>query len=198
MTGIETPITIIIADFAQSDSIVDCLKNLNSWSPKKILVSNDLNAKNRLKNDLACNFIFHKSNNICQLWEQGLASSETKWNLLITSNEIVTGKLKKSIESKIKNQLTTDKLFKIRKKIVFLKKVLKYPLEWPIDLPSSLVFIHHKDNFILKAKTSDQSQHLQGELIHLVLLLLKTVLKKFWEWLRPRLTGFSFYLNHQN
>ena len=165
MTGIESSITIIIADFAQSESIVDCLKNLSSWPPKIILVSNDSNAKSRLKEDFSYNFISHKSKNIYQLWEQGLASSETKWNLLITSNEIVTGHLKNSIETKIKDQLTTDKLFKIKKKIVFLKKVLKYPLEWPIDLPSSLVFIHHKDNFILKAKASDQSPLLQGELI---------------------------------
>ncbi len=165
MTGIKTPITIIIADFAQSDSIADCLKNLNSWTPKKILVSNDPNVKNRLKDDFLYNFIFHRSQNISQLWEQGLASSETKWNLLITSNEIVTGQLKNSIETKIKDQLTTDKLFKIKKKIVFLKKVLKYPLEWPIDLSSSLVFVHHKDNFILNAKTLSQSQLPKGELI---------------------------------
>jgi ADP-heptose:LPS heptosyltransferase len=165
MTGIETPITIIIADFAQSDSIVDCLKNLNSWSPKKILVSNDLNAKDRLRDDFSYNFIFHESQNIHQLWEQGLASSETKWNLIISSNEIVTGHLKNSIESKIKDQLTTEKLFKIKKKIVFLKKVLKYPLEWPTDFSSCLVFIHHKDNFILKAKPPSKSPLLQGELI---------------------------------
>ena len=165
MTGIETSITIIIADFAQSDSIVDCLKNLNSWSPRKILISNDLNVKNRLKDDFSHNLIFHKSQNIYQLWEQGIAASETKWNLLITSNEIVTGHLKNSIESQIKTQQTTDKLFKIKKKVVFLKKVLKYPLEWSSELSSSLIFIQQKDNFILKVKTHGQSQLLQGELI---------------------------------
>ena len=130
MTGIETPLTIIIADFAQSNSIVDCLKNLNSWSPRKILISNDPNVKNRLKDDFSHNLIFHKSHNIYQLWEQGIAASKTKWNLLITSNEIVTGHLKNSIESQIQDQQKTDKLFKIKKKVVFLKKVLKYPLEF--------------------------------------------------------------------
>ena len=165
MTGIEPSITIIIADFAQSDSIVDCLKNLDSWSPKKILVSNDLNAKNRLNDDFSHKLIFHKSKNIYQLWEQGLAASNSKWNLLITSNENVTGHLKNSIESKIKAKHTTDTLFKIKKKVVFLKKVLKYPLEWSSELSSCLIFIHHKDNFILKAKTHDKSPLLQGELI---------------------------------
>ena len=165
MTGIETPLTIIIADFAQSNSIVDCLKNLNSWSPRKILISNDPHVKNRLKDDFSHNLIFHKSHNIYQLWEQGIAASKTKWNLLITSNEIVTGHLKNSIDSQIKTQHKTDKLFQIKKKVVFLKKVLKYPLELPRELPSFLIFIQQKGDFILKVKTHEQSQFLQGELI---------------------------------
>ena len=149
MTGIETPITIIIADFAQSDSIVDCLKNLNSWSPKQILVSNDLNAKKRLQDDFCDTFIFHNSKNIYRLWEQGLAESKTQWNLLITSNEIVTGHLKNSIENQIKTKPTTEKLFRMKKKVVFLKKVLKYPLEWPAEFPSCLIFTPQKNNFVV-------------------------------------------------
>ncbi len=165
MNAIETPITIIIADLSQSDSIDDCLNNLNSWFPKKILVSNDLHTKNRLKNDLTPSFIFHKSKSIFQMWKQGLAASKTQWNLLITSNEIITGHLKNSIENQIKTKPTTEKLFRIKKKVVFLKKVLKYPLEWPAEFPSCLLFTQQKDNFILTSKPLKQTSFLTGELI---------------------------------
>ena len=165
MNGLKIPITIIIADYSQSDSIIDCFKNLNSWFPKKILVSNDLHAKNRLKDETSLNFIFHKSQSIYQMWEQGLAESKTQWNLLITSNEIVTGRLKRSIEDQIKNKPAIERLFKLKKKVVFLKKILKYPLEWPNELPSSLIFIPKKNSFILANETLKQDSFLSGELI---------------------------------
>ena len=124
MIKIEESITVIIADYSQSDSVVDCLKNLNSWFPKKIIVSNDLNARSRLEDYPSHDLIFHKSQSISQLWQQGISASKTKWNLLITSNEIVTGHLKKSIEDQIKTQQTSENIFSIKKKVVFLKKVL--------------------------------------------------------------------------
>lgn len=166
MTGNEASITIIIADYSQSDSVVDCLKNLNSWFPKKIIVSNDFNARSRLKDYPSHDLILHKSQSISQLWQQGISASKTQWNLLISSNEIVTGHLKKSIENQIKTQPTSEKLFNIKKRVVFLKKVLKYPLEWPAEFPSCLIFIPQKNSFTLEEKSQYKNVFLSGELLH--------------------------------
>jgi hypothetical protein len=145
------PVTLIIADFSPRVSITDCLKNIDSWSPQKIIVSNNLKNKDLLSKYPSFQFVYCESKSIFQLWSIGVKESKTRWNLLIASNEVVTGRLKISIENKIKNNSSTEKLFKINKKVIFLKKVLKYPLEWICEFPSSLVFIPEVGNFTLEA-----------------------------------------------
>jgi heptosyltransferase III len=160
------PVTLIIADFSPRVSITDCLKNIDSWSPQKIVVSNNLKNKDLLSKYPSFQFVYCESKSIFQLWEIGIKESKTRWNLLITSNEVVTGRLKISIESQIKNNPNTEKLFKINKKVIFLKKVLKYPLEWVCEFPSSLVFIPEVGNFTLEAGLYNSSPFLEGELVH--------------------------------
>ncbi len=160
------PFTLIIADCTPEASIADCLKNLSSWSPRKIIVSNNLNPEERFPDNLVAESIFCDSKSILRLWERGIKESKTQWNLLITSNEIVTGQLKISIEKQVKNDPNSQELFKLKKKIIFLKKVLKYPLEWPCEFPSSLVFIPDIKNFSLEPGRHDSSSFLEGELVH--------------------------------
>jgi ADP-heptose:LPS heptosyltransferase len=160
------PLTIIIADCASQDSIADCLGNLKSWFPHKIIVSSRSHLKDRLQDDRTLKFIFYESQSTYQLWKRGIRESKTQWNLLITSNEIVSGHLKGSIENQIKNSPATEELYKIKKKVIFLKKVLKYPLEWPAEFPSSLIFIPQIENLSLGPGSYDASSHIPGELIH--------------------------------
>ena len=160
------PFTLIIADFTPEASIADCLRNLSSWSPRKIIVSNNLNPEERFPDNLVAESIFCDSKSILRLWERGIKESKTQWNLLITSNEIVTGQLKISIEKQVKNNPNSQELFKLKKKIIFLKKVLKYPLEWPCEFPSSLVFIPDIKNFSLEPGRHDASSFLEGELVY--------------------------------
>jgi ADP-heptose:LPS heptosyltransferase len=162
----EIPLTIIIADYSQQDSIADCLGNLNSWFPPMIIVSNNSHLNDQLRDDFTSTFVLHKSNSIYQLWKRGITESKTHWNLLITSNEIVTGQLKKSVENQIKNISTTKKLYKFKKKVIFLKKVLKYPLEWPAEFPSSLIFISHIGNLPFGPGPYHSSPYLPGEVVH--------------------------------
>jgi heptosyltransferase-2 len=159
-------LTLIIADYCQHDSLFDCLNNISSWFPDTILVSNNPHIKERLKEDSIPNLAFHNSQSIYRLWEEGLSKSKTKWNLLITSNEIVTGELKNSIENQIISKPTTEKLYKIKKKVIFLKKVLKYPLEWPCQLASCLIFSPHEEAHSLNLIAHKNSSYLQGELVH--------------------------------
>jgi len=160
------PFTLIIADCAPEASIADCLKNVSSWFPRKIIVSNDPNLKEGFPDNLVAESIFCDSKSILQLWERGIKESKTQWNLLITSNEIVTGQLKISIENQVKNNPNSQELFKLKKKIIFLKKVLKYPLEWPCEFPSSLVFIPDIKNFSLASGRHGSNAFLEGELVH--------------------------------
>ena len=39
--SLKIPLTLIIADYASQTSITDCLKNISSWSPRKVIVSNN-------------------------------------------------------------------------------------------------------------------------------------------------------------
>ena len=162
----EIPLTIIVADYSQQNSIADCLGNLNSWPPPRIIVSNNSHLKDQLREDFASKFILYKSNSIYQLWKRGLKESKTQWNLLITSNEIVTGQLKRSVENKIKDLPTTEELYKLKKKVIFLKKVLKYPLEWPAEFPSCLIFISQTGNLPFGSGSYRSSSYLPGELVH--------------------------------
>ena len=160
------PLTLIVADHASSLSITDCLKNINNWSPRKIIVSNNSKIKDKLSGYKSSEAIYYDSISSCELWKKGIQESKTQWNLLITSNEIVTGQLKNSIESQVKNHPSAEELFKIRKKVIFLKKVLKYTLVWPDEFPSSLIFIPDLKNFTLKPGIYESSPFLEGEIVH--------------------------------
>ena len=158
-------LTIIVADHSSSVSITDCFKNIKNWSPLKIIVSNNSRITDKLSEYKPTEVIFCDSKSSCELWEKGIQKSKTQWNLLITSNEIVTGQLKNSIESQVKSYPKTEEIFKIRKKIIFLKKVLKYPLVWPDEFPSSLIFIPNLTNFTLKRGVYKSSPFLEGEIV---------------------------------
>ena len=113
------PLTLIIADYASQTSITDCLKNISSWSPRKVIVSNNPKLKEQLPELTTSELFFSDSKSSYQLWKKGIKESKTQWNLLITSDEIVTGQLKNSIENQVKNSPDTEELFNIRKKVIF-------------------------------------------------------------------------------
>ena len=46
--SLKIPLTLIIADYASQTSITDCLKNISSWSPRKVIVSNNPKLKEQL------------------------------------------------------------------------------------------------------------------------------------------------------
>jgi len=159
-------LTVIIADCTSKDSIADCLKNIDSWFPQKIFVSNNFNRKEQLPEIYDGEFIHFNAIGVYQLWKKGVMQSKTQWNLLITSNEILTGRLKIAIENKIKNNPELEELFKLNKKVIFFKKVLKHPLEWVCEFPSSLFFTPKPGRFSLTPGSYNSSCFLDGEIIH--------------------------------
>ncbi len=161
------PLTIIIADYATQTSIKDCHENVRNWSPSKIIVSNNPNNfKEELLEHGATELVYCDSKSIYQLWKKGIKQSKTQWNLLITSNEVVTGRLKNYIEHQINSGADVEQLFKVRKKIIFLRKVLKYPLVWHDEFPSSLIFIPDLKKFTLKPGVYKTNLYLEGEIVH--------------------------------
>ena len=163
--SLKIPLTLIIADYASQTSITDCLKNISSWSPRKVIVSNNPKLKEQLPELTTSELFFSDSKSSYQLWKKGIKESKTQWNLLITSDEIVTGQLKNSIENQVKNSPDTEELFNIRKKVIFFKKVLKYPLLWPDEFPSSLIFIPDLKNYTLKPGVYKTNSYLGGEIV---------------------------------
>ena len=164
--SLKIPLTLIIADCASTPDFKDCLQNIASWFPRKIIVSNNSILKDQLPQGMELEFIYHNSNSTYEMWRRGIEESKTQWNVLITSSEIITGRLKKSIENKISNSLRLDGLFKFKKKAIFFKKVLKYPLEWPDEFPSGLVHVSEIGKFKLPKGFYSSSSFLDGELVH--------------------------------
>ena len=91
--SLKIPLTLIIADCASTPAIKDCLQNIASWFPRKIIVSNNSILKDQLPQGNKLEFIYHNSNSTYKMWERGIEESKTQWNVLITSSEIITGRL---------------------------------------------------------------------------------------------------------
>ena len=78
------------------------------------------------KNRLAAVVSFEGSTDkLRSCWECGLSQVNTPWVLLIRSNEIITGQLRKSIAEKIKTNGNNPCQHPLKSTIIFLKKRLK-------------------------------------------------------------------------
>lgn len=153
-------LTVIIASIDDGKRIGDCLDGLRGWFPRIIMVGN---RKPRSAVD-EIEWIHCNSTDSSYLWERGLEESRTPWNLLILSQEVVTGKLKRVVEEHIKSD-NASAIFLPSRKIIFLRKVLKYPLMWPGEFPSCLLYASDPRDITLDSPIPQKP--MAGELIRL-------------------------------
>ena len=98
-------------------------------------------------------------------WSIGLTQMSARWILLIRSNEIVTGQLRKSIVEQSATQRDDSCQCPLPRTMVFLKKRLKHPLDWSDTKPSRLIHLP-PDNETTSTDSLPQEQiHFDGELI---------------------------------
>ena len=133
-------ITAIVSFGGSLEKLNSCLQALNTWIPQIIVVlpeNNDI--EKQITNKFNVSVCLRKASSSKSNWESGLNQTNTPWALLIRSNEIVTGQLRQSITEKIKTSGGETYKYSLPLTMVFLKKRLKYPLDWNDSQPSLLV-----------------------------------------------------------
>tara|TARA_B110000438_G_scaffold281687_1_gene308065 strand:+ start:150 stop:1955 length:1806 start_codon:yes stop_codon:yes gene_type:complete len=146
------------------DKLRSCLKSLSSWVPEVIVVVRDNeNSAKRIIEEFKMSICIHSVTSTSAQWECGLAQTNSSWVLLVNSNEIITGQLRKSIVEKTKVCLDNPCKFALSPTIIFLKKRLKYSLDWHDSQPSYLTYLSKNVSTIQTLKTNNFL--FEGELI---------------------------------
>lgn len=159
--GLKNNLTVIIAALNDHASFLDCLDGLRNWPVRIIIVSKQATDIENIVITEGYEWVRFDSSCTLSLWDKGLERSVTPWNLLIRSNEVVSGRLKKTIEKRISQSCSKPVLYLPQLKIIFLKKVLKYPLIWSGEPFSGLLY-----SPVLKSNLSTiMKGSLEGELI---------------------------------
>ncbi|MEE9258055.1 MAG: glycosyltransferase family 9 protein [Nitrospinaceae bacterium] len=163
----ESNLTAIVAVEDSAGKLRSCLKALNRWIPDILVVHPlpDEEIENTAR-ALGAATVQHPSLETTALWEAGIRQAETSWFLLIRSNEIVTGQLRKSIMEKTGNPCESPTSFLLPRTMVFLQKRLKYPLEWT-GLHSSRLVFAPSGSIPAGLQEMREARHpFEGELIH--------------------------------
>ena len=99
--NLKDDLTVIIAATSDHTSFSDCLDGLRNWPVRIVVVSEKSAVVEKMVRGEGCEWIQQDSPCSLFLWNKGLECSSTPWNLLIRSNEVVSGRLKKNIEKKV-------------------------------------------------------------------------------------------------
>ncbi len=154
----------VVSFEGQPEKLRACLRALASWVSPIIVVhyESDEGAKQIAEefkaSTLACSDLDTNSK-----WSFGVSQANKRWVLLIRSDEVVTGQLRKTIVEKLKNKEDTPCQYPLPLTMVFLKKRLKYPLDWHDAQPSSLTCLSQNTKALRKLPKKHAS--FDGELI---------------------------------
>ncbi len=106
-----------------------CLMSVSSWASETIIiVSEGDEVSIKISEEFGAKVHFCNNHNVRIRWEAGLSILDTSWGLLIRSTEIVTGKLRNSITDILKKTVEKSCKIQLPRKVIFLGKRLKYPL----------------------------------------------------------------------
>ena len=116
----------VVSFEGSTDKLRSCLEALRNWVPEIVVVirDNEDSAK-QVIDEFNLSVCIHSISITSARWEYGLSQINTPWVLLIRSNEIITGQLRKSIAEKIKTNGNNPCQHPLKSTIIFLKKRLK-------------------------------------------------------------------------
>jgi ADP-heptose:LPS heptosyltransferase len=156
-------LTAVVSFEGSLGKLYSCLQALDTWIMQIIVV---LPKNKEIERKIASKFnvllCYQKSSTTKGKWESGLNEANTPWVLLIRSNEIVTGQLRQAITEKTKTSVGETHKYLLPLTIVFLKKRLKYPLDWSNSQASLLV---HNSKVINDVNQQGEHETLDGELV---------------------------------
>ena len=79
-----------------------CLEALRNWVPEvTVVIQEDEDSAKEIIEEFKMSVCIHSTSTTSARWEYGLTNINTLWVLLVRSNEIITGQLRKSIVDKI-------------------------------------------------------------------------------------------------
>ncbi|MFQ5672912.1 MAG: glycosyltransferase family 9 protein [Nitrospinales bacterium] len=134
-------LTAVIAVQDGGRRLRSCLLAINAWVGEILVVLPRADATAAvICRELGGSVIIHNSGATRDLWEEGVRHASYPWVLLLRSNEVVTGRLKKTIRERVGVPVTGPVAFPLPQTTVFLKKRFKYPLAWSDFEPSRLLF----------------------------------------------------------
>jgi len=98
-------ITAVVSFEDSLEKLQSCLQALNTWIPQIIVVLPEgKEIEKQIVDKFNVSVCSQKPSTTSTRWESGLNQTNTPWALLIRSNEIVTGQLRKAITEKTSNQ----------------------------------------------------------------------------------------------
>ncbi len=146
------------------EKLRSCLKALTSWVPQiTVVFSSESNPAKQIAKTLNVSTHVCSASHTQDRWDIGLTQISAQWILLIRSNEIVTGKLRKSIVELSATQKDSSYQCPLPRTMVFLKKRLKYPLDLSNAKPSRLIHIP-PDGGITSIDSLPQSSEIVGSI----------------------------------
>ena len=156
-------LTAVVSFEGSLEKLYSCLQALDTWIMQIIVVlPENKQMENKIANKFNVLLCHQKSSTTKDKWESGLNQTNTPWVLLIRSNEIVTGQLRQAITEKIKTSVGKTHKYLLPLTIVFLKKRLKYPLDWNNSQASLLA---HTSKVLNNVNQQGEHETLGGELI---------------------------------
>lgn len=174
-------LSAVISFEDSTEKLSSCLQALVNWVPKIIVVLPDgEDIAKQIIDEFRVSVCVNRASTTQTRWEQGLSQINSHWVLLMRSNEIITGKLRKEITDKVKSQENHFVRYPLSPTIVFLKKQLKYPLDWHDSQPSYLTYLSQEK--ITPDPLKEKHEKLDGQLIRYgestLLECTKTIIKK--------------------
>ncbi|MBI4383679.1 MAG: hypothetical protein HY579_06555 [Nitrospinae bacterium] len=140
--GAPLPVTAVVAAEGSEKKLRSCILALKHWVAEVLVLCPKTDAGvEETAREFKCPAIFCGPASVEKLWEKGIKLSATPWRLLIRSNEVTTGQLRNEIHEKVQSPHGGPVSFRLPRATVFLKKRLKYPLQWTGLPPSRLIHI---------------------------------------------------------
>ena len=137
----------VISFEGQPEELRACLHALTGWvSPVIVVHSESDESVKQIAEEFKASTFVCPDPDINSRWGSGLNLINNRWALLIRSNEVVTGQLRKTVMEKSNSTGDTPCQFPLPLTTVFLKKRLKYSLDWHDSQPSCLVYLSQNSN----------------------------------------------------
>lgn len=158
-------LTAVIAVQDGGRRLRSCLLAVNAWVREILVVLPRADeAAAAISRELGGSAVVHDAAATGDLWEEGIRRARHPWVLLLRSNDVVTGQLKKTIRQRVGIPAAGPAAFPLPQTTVFLKKRFKYPVAWSDFEPASLLFV---GGHSVKLKSLPRKPYpFQPELIH--------------------------------